>query len=92
MLQRFMQRVNEREGGRASPFSSFGQIRNCSGQIGIVDQLEAAFAAVLAGRGERGIFGISEEGADGLSRWKLKNRNKAGIERLAFQCFYVPGA
>jgi hypothetical protein len=44
--------------------SSSRQIRNCSGQIGIVDQLQAAFTAVLTGRDVRGVFGISNEGLD----------------------------
>ena len=43
---------------------TFPQIRNCSGQIGIVDQLEAAFTAGLPGRGVRSVFGICGEGLD----------------------------
>src|SRR5262245_44999705 len=72
--------------------SSFWQIRNCSRHIGVVDQLEAAFTAGLAGRGVRSVFGICGEGLDCFRRWKLQKRYKRGIQRLAFQRLHVPAA
>src|SRR6516164_9327103 len=41
--------------------SPFRQIRNCSRQIGVVDQLETAIAAALTGCGVRSVFWISDE-------------------------------
>src|SRR5437868_11965007 len=55
--------------------STLAQIRNRSSQIGIVDQLEAAFAASLAGGNMRGVFGIGEEALDCLCRGKLHKRD-----------------
>src|SRR3954470_19150106 len=42
--------------------SRFGEIRNRSGQIRIVDELKAAFAAAAASCGIHGVGGIIDEG------------------------------
>ena len=50
------------------PFpSGLTQIRDRSGEIGIVDQLKAAIAAAPSGCGEWGILWIGGEGLDGVS-------------------------
>jgi hypothetical protein len=52
--------------------SSFRQIRNCPRKIGIVDKLEAAFAAGLTSRGVRSVFRIVDKGLGCFRRWKLQ--------------------
>src|SRR6266480_4978748 len=78
--------------GSLSLRSSFGQIRNCSGYVGVVDQLEAAFTTGLTGLGVRSVIGICGERLDCFRRWKLQQGYKGGIQRLAFQGLHVPAA
>src|SRR5215467_10338881 len=70
--------------------SSFRQVRNCSRHIGVVDQLEAAFTAGLAGRGVRSVFGICGEGLDCFRRWKLRSAIKVVSRGLPSSFFTFP--
>src|SRR5215467_10937084 len=70
--------------------SSFRQVRNCSRHIGVVDQLEAAFTAGLAGRGVRSVFGICGEGLDCFRRWKLRSAIKVVSRGLPSSVFTFP--
>src|SRR5262245_8439984 len=72
--------------------SAFTQIRNRSGQIGIVDHLEAAFTSALTGRGERRVFWIGSESIDGLLRWKLQKCDESRIQRFALQRLHIAAA
>src|SRR5215831_7967656 len=73
-------------------FSAFGQIGNSSSQIGIIDQLKPAFAALASGRGERSVFGISGEGLDGVCRGEFHKRDHGGVQRLALKRPHIAAA
>src|SRR6516165_8183510 len=70
----------------------FRQMRNCSRQIGVVDQLETAIAAALTGCGVRSVFWISDKCLGCFRRWKLQKCNKGGIQRLPLKRLHVPAA
>src|SRR5262245_42410947 len=59
--------------------------KDCPRQIGVVDQLEAAFAAGLTSRGVRSVFRIVDKGLGCFCRWKLQKCNEGGIQRLALE-------
>ena len=75
-----------------SDLLSFRQIRNCSRQISVVDQLETAIAAALTGCGVRRVFRIGDKGLGCFRRRKLQKCNKGSIQRLPFKRLHVPAA
>jgi hypothetical protein len=72
--------------------SAFRQIRNRSGQIGIVDHLEAALASALTGRSEGCVFWIGSESPDGLLRWKRQKCDESRIQRPSLQRLHIAAA
>src|SRR5689334_2894203 len=60
--------------------SALAQIRNRSGHIGVVDELEPAFAAVPASLEMRTIGGIGDEVPSVLCGWKRDDGDERGVE------------